>query len=95
MTFEDDAPIPEPRSDLVPPVHPAPAAAGGDTPSAEARPPSVVRAEMQRWPPVLAFLDHALTLAFDVLDAAGDAVAERLGIRRAAGEPPPSAPPPD
>jgi hypothetical protein len=95
MTFEDDAPIPEPRSDLVPPVHPAPTAAGGDTPSAEARPPSVVRAEIQHWPPVLAFLDHALTLAFDVLDAAGDAVAERLGIRRAAGEPPPSAPPPD
>jgi hypothetical protein len=42
--------------------------------------------------PLLALLDRAVTLALDVLDAAGDAVAERLGIRRASGEPPTSPP---
>jgi hypothetical protein len=44
--------------------------------------------------PLLALLERAVTQALDLLDAAGDAVAERLGLRPAAGEPPTSAPPP-
>ncbi|MFN2566622.1 MAG: hypothetical protein ABR499_16620 [Gemmatimonadaceae bacterium] len=43
--------------------------------------------------PLLTLVDRAVTLALDALDAAGDAVAERLGIRRAAGGPPASPPP--
>lgn len=92
MTFDDDVPIPEPRGDLVPPVRHPPTAAGAGTPSPEPRPPAIVRSAMLG-PPLLELVDHAVTLALDALDAAGDAVAERLGIRQAAGEPPPSPPP--
>ena len=92
MTFEGDVPIPEPRGDLVPPVRHPPTAVGAGTPSPEPRLPAQVRREMPRVAPLLALLDRGVTLALDALDAAGDAVAERLGIRRAAGEPP--APPP-
>jgi hypothetical protein len=42
----------------------------------------------------LALLERVVTLALDVLDAAGDAVAERLGIRHEGGSPPSSSPPP-
>jgi hypothetical protein len=94
MTVDDDIPIPEPRGDLVPPVRHPPTAVGAGTPSPEPRSPAVVRSEIQHWPSLLALFDHAMTLALDVLDAAGDAVAERLGIRPAAGEPPASPPPP-
>lgn len=94
MTFEDDVPIPEPRGDLVPPVRHPPTAVGAGSPSPEPRSPAIVRSEIQHLPPLLALLDHAVTLALDALDAAGDAVAERLGIRHAAGGPPASPPPP-
>jgi hypothetical protein len=88
MIFEDDPSVPEPGADLVPPVrHPT-------SSSAEPRPPAVVRSEIRHLPPLLALLDQAVTLALDVLDAAGDAVAERLGIRQTPGEPPVSPPPP-
>jgi hypothetical protein len=87
MNFENDLPAPEPRGDLVPPArHPT-------SSSAEPRPPAVVRSEIRHLPPLLALLDQAVTLALDVLDAAGDAVAERLGIRHTPGEPPVSPPP--
>jgi hypothetical protein len=94
MTVEDDVPTQEPRGDLVPPVRHPPTAVGAGTLSPEPRAPVIVRSEIQHLPPLLALLDHAVTLALDVLDAAGDAVAERLGIRPAAGEPPTSPPPP-
>jgi hypothetical protein len=94
MTFDDDTPIREPRDDLVPPVRHPPTAAGAGTPSPALRPPAVVGSEIEHWPPLLALLGHAVTVALDVLDAAGDAVAERLGIRDAAGGPPASSPPP-
>ena len=94
MTFDGDMPDPEPRGDLVPPVRHPPTAVGAGSPSLEPRPPSVVRTEIERWPPLLAFFGHALTLALDTLDAAGDAVAERLGIRHAPAEPPAAPPPP-
>jgi hypothetical protein len=61
---------------------------GADAPSPEPRPPSVVRAEIAHRPAWLALLGHALTMALDALDVAGDAVAERLGLREAAGKPP-------
>lgn len=93
MTFEDDVPPPEPLGDLVPPVRHPPTAVGAGIPSPEPRPPAVMRTQIEHRPPLLALLDHAVTLALDVLDAAGDAVAERLGIRPAAVEPPGSAPP--
>jgi hypothetical protein len=92
MTVDDDVPIPEPPGDLMPSVGHPPTAVSAGTPSPEPRPPAVVRSEIQHLPPLLALLDHAVTLALDVLDAAGDAVAERLGIRPAPGDPP--APPP-
>jgi hypothetical protein len=92
MTFDDDVPLPEQRGDLMPPVHHPPTAVGAGTPSPESRPPAVVRTEIQHLPPLLALLDHAVALALDALDVAGDAVAERLGLRRAAGEPPASPP---
>lgn len=43
---------------------------------------------------LLILLERAVTQALDLLDAAGDAVAERLGLRPAAGEPPTSSSPP-
>jgi hypothetical protein len=73
MTHDDELPTREPRSDLVP------------------APRSLVRSgisEVQERPPFVALLDRALTLAFDALDAAGDVVAERLGLRQPTGEPP-------
>jgi hypothetical protein len=64
-----------------------------DRPVPEPRPPAIMRSEIEHRRPLLALLDHAVTLALDALDAAGDAVAERLGIRHPAGEPPTSPPP--
>jgi hypothetical protein len=92
MTFDDDVPIPEPRSDLVPPARHPPTAVGAGTPSPEPRPPAVLGSAIQ-WPPLFALFGHAVTVALDALDAAGDAVAQRLGTRPAAGEPPASQPP--
>lgn len=93
MTFDDDVPIPEPRGNLVPPVRQPPTAVSAGTPSPEPRPPAVVGSDIQLGPPLLALLGHAVTLALDALDAAGDAVAQQLGLRPAAGEPPASPPP--
>jgi hypothetical protein len=92
MTFGGDDPIPDPRGDLVPPRHPSTAVSAG-TPSPEPRRTNVVRGDA-RTAPLVELLGHAFTLALDALDAAGDAVAERLGIRHAAGDPPVSPPPP-
>jgi hypothetical protein len=94
MTSEDDVPVPEPRGDLAPPVRHPPTAVGADTPAPEPRPSSIMRSEIEHLPPLLVLLGQALTATLDALDAAGDAVAERLGIRHAAGKPPGSAPPP-
>ena len=93
MTFDDDVPIPEPRGDLVPPVRHPPTAVGADAPSPGPRPPVVLGSAIQDWQPLLAVVSHAVSVALDALDAAGDAVAQQLGLRRAAGEPPASPPP--
>jgi hypothetical protein len=96
MTYDDDVPVPEPRNDLVPPPRHPPTVVGAGTPGPEPRPPRIVRStisEVHERPPLVALLDRAVTLALDALDAAGDVVAERLGIRRQPGEPPaPSSP---
>jgi hypothetical protein len=92
MTFDGDDRIPDPRGDLVPPPRHPPTAVGAGTPSPEPRRTNVVRAEAARTAPLVELLGHALTLALDALDAAGDAVAERLGIRHAADDR--AAPPP-
>jgi hypothetical protein len=94
MTSEGDAPVPEPLGDLAPPLRHPPTAVGAGTPSPEPRPPALVRSEIAHLPPLFALLDHAVTLALDALDAAGDAVAERLGIRPATGSPPAPPQPP-
>jgi hypothetical protein len=94
MSYDENAPVPEPRGDLVPPARHPPIAVGSGTPSSEPHRTAVVRIEKQDQLQVLALLGHAVTLALDVLDAAGDAVAVRLGIRQVAGEPPTTSPPP-
>jgi hypothetical protein len=85
VTLEDDNSLPEPRGDLVPPVRHPPTPAGAGMPPSGPRPSSVVRADAIQRPALVALLGHAFTLALDALDAAGDAVAERLGIRQAGG----------
>jgi hypothetical protein len=90
MSFGDDFPIPESAGEQPPAQDPFKAGA----PSPSPRPPIVVRKHVPYWPPLLARVEEAVTAALDLLDAAGDAVAERLGLRRAgggkAGGPPPA-----
>jgi hypothetical protein len=79
MTEDENAPVPEPRGDLVPPVR---------GPWHPGRPP-VVRGGVPELSQLVALLDRAVTLTLDALDAAGDAVAERIGLRhRPSGRPP-------
>jgi hypothetical protein len=81
MTIEDEGPAPEPRGDLVPPPRNPPTAVGASTPSRQPQPPRPLLSEIYNPSALLAFLTSAITSTLDVLDAAGDAVAERLGIR--------------
>lgn len=87
MTIENEGPPPdegppsEPSGGLAPPVRHPPTAVGARTPSPELRRPSIPLAELRVPPELLAFIASAVTSTLDMLDAAGDAVAERLGIR--------------
>jgi hypothetical protein len=72
MSIDGDAPSPDPRGELVP----AP------------RRPNLVRSKAPQVAPLLALFDQVVAMALDALDAAGDAVAERLGLRSPGGSPP-------
>jgi hypothetical protein len=91
LPVEDDLPLPEPSGDLEPPVRHPPTAVGAGASSPEPRPPSLVRVASQHVPTLVALFERGITLALDALDAAGDAVAERLGLR-SGGAPPPAPP---
>jgi hypothetical protein len=81
MSFGDDFPIPDSPGEQAPAQDPP----TGGASSPQPRPPIVVRKQVPYWPPLLARVEEAVTAALDLLDATGDAVAERLGLRRAGG----------
>jgi hypothetical protein len=82
MTEDENAPVPEPSGALVPPVR---------DPWGPGRPP-IVRGDVPELSQLVALLGRAVTLTLDALDAAGDAVAERIGLRHRPSGPPPSPP---
>jgi hypothetical protein len=75
---EEPAPPTEAKGELVPPPRKPPTAVGvAGQPPKPPRPPDPLDLPEVRWARLRELMDRA----FDVLDAAGDAIAARLGLR--------------